>query len=320
MIDSLFLLFQVLAVLIIMIPLNGILMNLWLRLAQTLNLSRKVIIVLTIGLLLSIPELFIALTALQLNVPELALGNALGTGIILISLVAGIIAIYNKQLKTNEIFSSDNLNLLSFTALLNVVLAFDGRLSRLDGVVLIFGYFIYLIILSSLKGNFSILKKTKLNKGKALLTFLLLIAGFAGIWGLSYLLNLRAIQIQEYTSFSLFAIGAVLVAPLGAIPELIFEMELSNKQESKLNLSELFTSLITNTTLILGIMILINPISIVAMNGATFYYYTTLVLALVLLLFNYYSRTKNNLNWKEGTILVISYIIYLVSSLILVLS
>ncbi len=292
-------------------------MNLWLKLAQNFRLSRKVIIIVTIGLMLSIPELFIALNSLNRQVPELAVGNALGTAIILISLVAGIISIYKKELKTNEIFSNDNLNLLSFAALLNVILAFDGRLSRLDGVLLIISYLIYLFVLSGLKGNYSILKKTKLSTRKAMLSIVLLIGGFLGIWVLSDNIVQKALEIQILTAFPLFAIGAVLIAPLGAIPELIFEMELNNKEESKLSLSELFTSLISNTTLILGIIILIEPIVI---SGSIFYYFTTLILALLLLLFNYYSRTKSNLNWKEGTLLLISYIIYLISALILLLS
>lgn len=300
-----------------MIPLNGLLMNLWLKLAQNFRLSRKVIIIVTIGLMLSIPELFIALNSLNRQVPELAVGNALGTAIILISLVAGIISIYKKELKTNEIFSNDNLNLLSFAALLNVILTFDGRLSRLDGVLLIISYLIYLFVLSGLKGNYSILKKNKLSTRKAILSIVLLIGGFLGIWVLSDNIVQKALEIQLLTAFPLFAIGAVLIAPLGAIPELIFEMELNNKEESKLSLSELFTSLISNTTLILGIIILIEPIVI---SGSIFYYFTTLILALLLLLFNYYSRTKSNLNWKEGTLLLISYIIYLISALILLLS
>jgi len=317
MIDSLLLLFQVFAILIIMIPLNGLLMNLWLKLAQNFKLSRKVIIILTIGIMLSIPELFIALNSLNRQVPELAVGNALGTAIILISLVAGIISIYKKELKTNEIFSNDNLNLLSFAALLNVILAFDGRLSRLDGVLLIISYLIYLFVLSGLKGNYSILKKNQLTPKKAFLSIILIIGGLLGIWILSDNIVQKALEIQTMTAFPLFAIGAVLIAPLGAIPELIFEMELNNKEESKLSLSELFTSLISNTTLILGIIILIEPIVI---SGSIFYYFTTLILALLLLLFNYYSRTKSNLNWKEGTLLLISYIIYLISALILLLT
>lgn len=300
-----------------MIPLNGMIMNLWLKVAQSINLSRKMIVLTSIGFILCLPELFITISAVMQGIPELALGNALGTAIVLISLVAGVIAIYKKELKTNEIFTSDNINLLSFTALLNVILAFDGILSRLDGVILLIGYFLYLLVLSGLKGDFTIIKKNKFNNKKTLMAVLVIIGGIVGIWALSFVLNLKAIDIFNSSGFPLFAIGAVLIAPLGAIPELIFEMELTNKEKSNLTLSELFTSLISNTTLILGILLILSPITI---TGSVFYYFTTLVLALILILFNYYSRTKSELNWKEGTILLISYILYLVSSLILVLS
>lgn len=300
-----------------MIPLNGLLLNLWINLAQSLNLSRKLIIITSIGILLSVPEFFIALTSIQLNIPELALGNALGTAIVLITLVAGVIAINKKELKTNEIFSSDNLNLLSVIALINIVLSFDGQLSRFDGVILVLSYFFYLFILSTLKGKFSLTQRTKLSLNKKLLSFLGLILGFAGIWALAYILNSQAILLKESTTFTYLALGAILIAPLGAIPELIFEIELDNKNKSNLTLSELFTSLLSNTTLILGILLIFNPINI---TGSIFYNFTVLFLALALLLFNYYSRTKDSLNWKEGVILLTSYLLYILSALILMIS
>lgn len=300
-----------------MIPLNGLLLNLWINLAQSLNLSRKLIIITSIGILLSVPEFFIALTSIQLNIPELALGNALGTAIVLITLVAGVIAINKKELKTNEIFSSDNLNLLSVIALINIVLSFDGQLSRFDGVILVLSYFFYLFILSTLKGKFSLTQRTKLSLNKKLLSFLGLIFGLAGIWALAYILNSQAILLKESTTFTYLALGAILIAPLGAIPELIFEIELDNKNKSNLTLSELFTSLLSNTTLILGVLLIFNPINI---TGSVFYYFTVLFLALALLLFNYYSRTKDSLNWKEGVILLTSYLLYILSALILMIS
>ncbi len=316
MTDSLFLLLKIFAILIIMIPLNGLILNIWISLAQSLHLSRKLIIITSIGILLSIPELFIALNAIQLGTPELALGNALGTAIILITLIAGVIAINKKELKTNEIFSSDNLNLLSFIALLNILLSFDGQLSRIDGVILVLFYFFYLFILSTLKGKFSLNERPKMSGKKKFLSILGIIAGLVGIWSLSFFLNKEAINLQENTAFTFFSIGAILIAPLGAIPELIFEIELDNKNKSNLTLSELFTSLLSNTTLILGILLIFNPISI---NGSIFYYFTVLFLAVALLLFNYYSRTKDSLNWKEGVILLTSYILYMLSSLILII-
>jgi len=314
---TLLLILQLLAAMLVLIPLNGLIINSLSTVAQKFRLSRRLIILLIVGVGVSLPELFIAINAIDLHVGELALGNSIGTAIILISLIAGIVAIFNKNFQTNKIFSGKNLTFMSLIALLNIVLAMDGRLGRLDGVILIVAYSLYVLLLLLHKNDFHIEKKLRFNSTQIVLNLLVIIGGLIASYFLANFIVLKSVEVQTLTNFPFFFIGAILVAPLGAVPELIFEMELNNRGISTLALGELFTSLVTNTTLVIGILAVFAPIKIANTN---IYFFTAFYFAVLLLLFNWYTRSKHSLNWKEGTVLLVTYLIYLLSSITLVFS
>lgn len=314
---TLLLILQLLAAMLVLIPLNGLIINSLTTIAQKFKLSRRLIILLIVGVGVSLPELFIAINAIDFHAGELALGNSIGTAIILISLIAGIVAIFNRDFQTNKIFSGKNLTFMSFIALLNIVLAIDGRLSRFDGAILILAYSFYVLLLLIHKNDFSIEKKLKFDNTQIILNLIVIVVGLIVSYFIANFICVKSLEIRELTNFPLFFIGAILIAPLGAIPELIFEMELNNRGKSSLTLGELFTSLVTNTTLVIGIIALFAPIQIANTN---IYYFTAFYFAVMLLLFNWYARSKNSINWKEGTVLLVTYLIYLLSSITLIFS
>ncbi len=313
--NSLLLILGLLAAMLVLIPINGLIINALGFLGQSLKLKREVLITLIIGFAVSLPELLIAINALIFNQPELAVGNALGSGLILMTLVAGLIAIYTKSFKTNTMFSRKHLVFMSLATTLPIALAFDGRISRTDGIILIITYVIYLLILVSTKSSYSIIAQNVKNRKKSILNIVIVLIGLCAAFIAAYIANYISRELFVMTNFSLFFIGLIFVAPLGAIPELIFEMELNKKGKSNLTLGELFTSIVTNTTLIIGITALFAPISIVT---NVVFYFAAFFFVVVLILFNIYVHSKDSLDWKEGLMLVLAYIIFLLSSITLV--
>lgn len=312
--NSLLLILGLLAAMLVLIPVNGLIINALGFLGQSLKLKREVLITLIIGFAVSIPELLIAINAIYYNQPELAVGNAIGTGLVLMTLVAGLIAIYTKSFKTNKMFTKKHLVFMSLSASLPIILSFDGRISRTDGVILIITYLAYLLILFATKSSYTVVAQ-KTNKNKMWLNISIVIFGTIIAYLAANIANYISKEIYLATNFSLFFIGLIFVAPLGAVPELIFEMELNKVGKSNLTLGELFTSIVTNTTLIIGITALFAPISI-ATNIV--FYFSAFFFVLVLILFNIYIHTKNSLDWKEGLMLIIAYLVFLLSSITLV--
>jgi len=309
--NNLLVLLQILGILLVMIPINGLLIRSFSIIAQKAKLSRIFILLFIVGFATSLPELLIGINSAILKQPEIGIGNALGTGIILISFVAGIVAVYNKSFKTNKIFSKGNLLLISMSTLTFIFLGMDGGFSRIDGIVLVMVYLVYLILLSYYKNNFEIKKVRSISTKTLLVNIFIAIIGALVVFIASYLLNIKVTEFKLSNELPDLFIGLIMLAPLSAIPELIYEFQLHKKNLTDLSLGELFTSLVTNTTLTIGVIVLICPLTIA--NPVVFYF-TALYMCVLLVLFNIYIRTKNELNWREGIVLITSYIIFMLSS------
>jgi cation:H+ antiporter len=312
---NLIILLQIFAILLILIPLNGLIIRAFSILAQKLKLSRTFILIFIVGFAASIPELFIGINSAIQKQPEVGVGNAIGTGIILISFVAGIIAVYNKKFKTNKVFGKNNLAFISAVTLIFILLGLDGVYSRVDGAILIGVYLVYLILLAYYKNHFEIKKILKISKKDVILNASLVVIGLVIAYFASYLINIKVSELNQASNFPLLFMGLLLLAPLSAIPELIFEFELHEKGLSEISLGELFTSLVTNTTLVIGVVILITPFAIA---NTILFQFAALFLCSVLVLFNIYIRSRNELDWKEGLILIFCYILFMLSAFSLI--
>lgn len=308
---NLLILIQIFAILLILIPLNGLIIRSFSIIAQKAKLSRTFILLFIVGFAASLPEIFIGINSALLKQPEIGIGNAIGTGIVLISFVAGIVAVYNKSFKTNKIFSKSNLVFISLATIAFIVLGMDGVYSRIDGIILILIYLVYLVLLSYYKNYFEIKKAPSINKKQLWVNIIIAVVGLVIAFFASYYLNLKAGELASISSLPGFFIGLILLAPLSGIPELIFEFELHKRNLTELSLGELFTSLVTNTTLTIGIVVLICPLTI---SNPSIFYFTSLYMCILLVMFNVYIRTKNELNWKEGLVLILSYIVFILSA------
>ena len=308
---NLLILIQMFAILLVLVPLNGLIIRSFSIIAQKAKLSRTFIVLFIVGFAASIPEIFIGINSAILNQPEVGIGNAIGTGIVLISFIAGIVAVYNKSFKTNKVFSKNNLVFVSMTTLAFIILGMDGIYSRIDGIILVLIYLIYLMLLSYYKNHFEIKKASGISRKQLWINIIILIVGLVIAFFASYLLNIKAGELASISLLPAFFIGLILLAPLSGIPELIYEFELHKRNLTELSLGELFTSLVTNTTLTIGIIILICPLTI---SNPSFFYFTSLYMCILLIMFNIYIRTRNELNWKEGMVLILSYIIFMLSS------
>ena len=313
---NLLILLQIFAILLVLIPLNGLIIRAFGIIAQKLKLSRAFILIFIVGFAASIPELFIGINSAILKQPEVGLGNSIGTGIVLISFIAGIIAVYNKKFKTNKVFGKNNLAFISIITLVYILLGVDGIYSRVDGIILIAVYLLYLVLLAYYKNHFEIKRVTGISSKEVVLNLVLIGIGLVTAYFTSYFLNLKVTELNNISSLPLFFIGLLILAPLSAIPELIFEFELHKKDLTELSLGELFTSLVTNTTFVIGVIILIAPFTIANM---ILFQFSALFMCVILIMFNIYIRSRNELDWKEGLVLIVSYILFMLSAFSLIL-
>lgn len=305
---NILLILEIFAGMLVLVPLSGLLIHALQQILARLKVEKKLAVFIVIGFVTALPELIIGMAAIFIDMPELALGNAIGTSIVLMTLIAGIVAIYNRDFKTNELLSHKLLSFLSILIVVLLILAADGELSSTDGVLLLIGYGLYLYNLITNADKYTaakvaLSKPRNLFTNASVITASLIVMTAAAFWVVG-----EAEVLIIVSGLPALFVGISLLAPMGTMPELIFELELNSRQKSTLTLAEIFTSLVTTSTLVVGLVALIKPIKI---SSPQIFSYNAFILVGVILLFNYFIRSRNTLSSREGFVLILCYFIFL---------
>ncbi len=268
---------------------------------------------LILGFLTTLPELTIGINASTNGLPEIYLGNLLGGIIVIFGLILGLSLILNRKIKTDGKISSF-LPILIFIAL-PFFLGLDNSLSSTDGLFILFGYILLIIRFyfqnkNSEKADKIIISKKEFSKklGITLIGLILLLVIANLIIRLSLILFVNLNVPIFVVSVLFFAIGTNL-------PEIIVTIEAWRKNVRELSMSNLIGSAITNP-LIIGIFSAINPLYF--KPDYSYYHLMALTMFLLAVLLWFYESGKK-LTRKEGVILILIYLVFLVGQIAFIL-
>ncbi|HNQ14379.1 MAG TPA: calcium/sodium antiporter [Pyrinomonadaceae bacterium] len=111
--------------------------------ARLLEVSEAVIGLSVVAIGTSLPELATSVIAARKNEPDVALGNAIGSNALNVLAVLGVAAMIN-PIPTDGIRSLDLAVMLGSAVVLGVLLGRRFELDRLEGAILLIGYFVYI--------------------------------------------------------------------------------------------------------------------------------------------------------------------------------
>ena len=266
----------------------------------------------------SVPELFVGLAAGIRGLSAISLGNIIGSNLVNLTFVLGAVVIMAKGLKIESKIAKRDAWIIIFIALLPLLLLFDKQLSRGEGVLLIivFGWYIYHILkqkdaftkrMDSMKRDIKAFKKLLKN---ILYFAVALIVLLAGSWGIVE--SAKLIAKELYLPLTL--IGIILVAIGTSLPELVFGVRAVIAKHEGLSLGNLVGSVVVNSTFILGLVAVINPIKIESFNVI---YVGGAFMIMAILIANLFIATKEKISWKEGVFLIVFYLAFLVAEFLL---
>ncbi len=263
----------------------------------------------TIGFILlsistTLPELSVSIISSSANESALAVGNAIGSNIADICMVLGISAfigtIYvrgKEMLKISQIIVA--------TSLIVIVLMMTTKLDRLDGLILLVVFVLYIYFLW--KEKIAIEERGEVSRKEALNSFLFFGIGIAGVIISSGFVVDSAIKISDALNLTRSFIGATLVAMGTSLPELAISATAVARKHFSLAIGDAVGACMINLTLVLGVAALINPPNI---NMSMFN-----VLAGFLLITNmvfwYILQTKKRLTREHGALLLLVYACFL---------
>ncbi|MBS1267200.1 MAG: Sodium/calcium exchanger MaX1 [Candidatus Woesearchaeota archaeon] len=255
----------------------------------------------------SLPELFVGITSGIENNSALALGNVIGSNILDLTIVIGIVTLLARGIKIKSKLIKKDIFYMLGMVILPILLMIDEKLGRIDGVILLGVFGLYIWQMLKQERRFS----KKMNEVKKIEAVRWLVVAVISI----IVLMISADFVVEFgtkISIELFLppilVGIFIVSFGTSLPELIFESKAVLEKHEELAIGDLIGSVISNSTLVLGVTALISPIKanfILFFSGALF-------MVLISFIFMTFAESEKGISWKEGISLILLYVFFVI--------
>ena len=225
--------------------------------ARKFNLSPMVIGLTIVGFGTSAPEMLVSVQAALAGQPAIAIGNVLGSNIANILLILGLSALIAPLLIPVRKLWRDLAFMLLATAVIWVMLL-DGQVTRLDGVLLLAGLVIFLIVAfvtgksdddQSIEGDIPQWKAWAMTLGGLVVLVI----------GARFLVD-SATDIARTFGISEAIIGLTIVAVGTSLPELATSVVAAIRKQTEIAVGNIVGSNIFNIFGILGTTAVLAPI------------------------------------------------------------
>ena len=283
------------------------------RIGVCLKLKEFVLAFFVMGIGATIPNLIIGIMSALNKIPELSFGDVMGANIFDLSIIVGLAALISRGGLTSSSRTIQGSSVfVAIIALLPIFLIFDGKLSRIDGMMLLAGFAIYTLWLFSKKDRF-----TKVYENcpqifslgeivKASFTIVIgLILLFIGGLGVVH----SATFLYETFDLPLGLIGIFVVAIGTCMPETFFSLRAARQGHDWMILGNLMGNVVATSTFVLGIVSLIEPIKIVDFSPFAI---ARIFLIIAVMFFFFIVKSGQKITRKEGLILIGIYVLFLI--------
>lgn len=233
-------------------------------LAKRLQVPNVLVATTIVAFATSSPELTVSTMAALSARPEIGLGDALGSNVVNIALIFGIALCFGPIRPSSEDFRG-NFKLAFLVPLLTLVLALDGQLSRVDGLILLllFSTWLGLIIRTTLhRRHHEHSKPHSPPTSSALATLGLGALGLSALMAAGRLFVMGATGIAGALGIDTYVIGALVVAIGTSLPELVTVILARLRGHDDIGVGTLIGSNLFNGLAIVGIAATIHPITL----------------------------------------------------------
>ena len=274
-------------------------------LARRMNVPEIIIGLTIVAAGTSAPELFVSLVSALKGTPDLAVGNVVGSNIMNAMLIVGCAAMVAPMTISRSTVKKDIPFSVGASVLL-MLLALNSFLGRLDGIILLAGFAIFMAytLMQAKKGQAESVVEVK--QQNPWLSALWVLAGLVMLVVGSNLFVDSASSVALSLGISEGVVGLTVVAGGTSLPELATSVVAARKGQSAIAIGNVIGSNVFNILLILGLTATISPLAIEGI--------TTVDMAVMLIsvsLVWLFSFTKFTVERWEGAMLVGGYLVYL---------
>ena len=266
----------------------------------------------------SAPEILVSFVAAMNDESDLAIGNAIGSNTANIALVLGSMAIVRSVPMKSSALKKLVRNLLIISFLM-IIPFFDNVISRIEGLVILFGFFLTMLWL--VKYSIDMSKKTDIDDkylsdqslvSQSILSvsdsiLCLLIGLFLLFYGADVVV-VYAVDIAQSLKISETIIGITIIAIGTSLPELSVSITSALKGQHGLAVGNIIGSNIFNLLAVIGLGTAISP---AYLQEDIFNIHLMLMLSLTLVIFYITFRKNDVILRPEGFLLLLTFLAYM---------
>ncbi len=274
--------------------------------ARKMNIPEIVIGLTIVAMGTSAPELFTSVVSALKGSTGLALGNIVGSNIFNSLFIVGAAAVV-APIPISQVTIVKDIPFALVSSLLLTAVCLDGNLTRLDSLLLLIGFALFLAYTLQMARN-GTTEDSKSETSQALWkNILFIIIGLACLIVGSNLFVNGASTVAEQLGISDAIIGLTIVAGGTSLPELATSIISARKGQSGIAIGNVVGSNVFNILAILGITGFISPMR--NLGGITTIDFTMLILSIILVWAM--SFTKHKIERWEGFTLIGIFALYL---------
>lgn len=273
------------------------------------NISEMVLGATIVSFATTLPELTVSTFAALDGHTTMSLGNAVGSIICNTGLVLGLIVFISPFRVDKNMFLSKS-TILIISIILLLILGFDGNISRVDGIILLTMFLVYMYsnyksVANDNKDSRSIKTKSSILEWIKVL-FIFLVGLVMMVFGSRLLVNNGSI-IAESVGIPQSVISLTVIALGTSLPELVSSITAIRKKHHAISVGNILGANILNIVSVIGISSMVNDISILSQNiKIDFPFMILLILTLIL------PTIKNRKLYRlQGLMMLITYFIYI---------
>jgi len=290
-------------------------------LAKRFKISDLVIGLTVVAFGTSAPELAVSLSSAIKGSADIAIGNVVGSNMFNTLMIVGCTAFFAPIVVTrNTLLKEIPLCILASVALLAISndMLLDKQpldvVSRTDGFLLLLFFIIFMVYTFSIARQHGDEEAEEVKQIPLWLSLIYIIGGLAAlVFGGNIFVD-GATGIARSLGVSESVIGLTLVAGGTSLPELATSVVAALKKNPEMAIGNVVGSNLFNIFLVLGASATITPLNLI---GITNFDLLSLVIASVILWFFGVFYKKRTITRVEGTILVVCYIAYIATLIVL---
>jgi cation:H+ antiporter len=282
------------------------------KITSFLKMNKFVVSFILVGVATSLPELFVGINSALAKQTSISLGNVIGSNIANLTIILGLPILLAKGIDVKSKTAKKESLYMFLIAMIPLILMFIGRsLSRIDGIILIIVFIAYCAWLISQKKNFQKQEEDKVGKLEIVIySFIFITALIILPFSAKYTVKYASLLSIDLGLPQIF-IGLFIITLGTTLPELVVGFNAVKAKQEDIVLGNIMGSVIANSTLILGVTAVIFPIKAnlpIFLTSMIFMIFTSL-------LFTTFMESGKKLYWKEGVIMILIYIIFMMMEL-----